>query len=98
MIVCDHVFYDVGPRADSDAFLKVRSVHIDDAAIGVAQIVHQSRIGFGCFYGQFLTVGLDALDLGVFRGTVMRLKQMLKTLLDRLCIHIAAGGKFHIIT
>ena len=98
MVVRDHVLHDIGTGAGHDAFVKVGGVHIDDAAVGVAEVVHQSGDRLGGLDGQDLTVGLDALDLGIGGSAVVRFEQMVEALLDSGGVHVAAGGELHAVT
>ena len=97
MVVHQHVDGSVGAGADGDAGLKIGGVHVDDAGVGVAEVVHQGGVRLGGDDGQGLAVGLHAHDLGVAGGAVMVLQQVLKALLDGGGIHVAAGGELHAV-
>ena len=92
-----HVGHHIGTRARNDPFFKIGCLHIDDTAVGIAQVVHQRRIGLAGNDGQGLTVCLDLLDLGIFRSAVMICEQMLQTFLDRIAVHRTSAGKRHIV-
>ena len=61
MIVRDHFLHDIGTRANHDAGIKITCIHINDAAVGVAQIVHECRIWFAGGNGERLAIGMSAI-------------------------------------
>ena len=97
MVVRDQLLHNVGAGAGDDAVFKIRRVHIDDAAVGVAQIVHQGGIGFAGGDGQYLTVGGHVHDLRVAGGAVVVFQQVIQALLYGFAVHVPAGGEFHAI-
>ena len=81
MIVCHQLLDHIGAGADDDAGFKVAGVHVDDAAIGVAQGVHQGGIGLAGGDGQYLAVGLNGGDFRITGSTVVVGQQVLQALL-----------------
>ena len=93
MIVRDHFLHDVRTRADDHAGIKIACIDIDDAAVGIAQIVHKRRVRFAGGDGECLTVRLHIRDFGVAGRAVMVFQQMFQALLDRFCVHRVAAGE-----
>ena len=97
MIVRDHFLDHIGTCANHNASIKITCIHINDAAVGVAKIVHQGRIRFAGCDGQNLTICLHIRNFGVARCAVMVFQQMLKALLDRCCVHDSPIGERDVI-
>ena len=97
MIVRDHFLHDIGTRANHDAGIKITCIHINDAAVGVAQIVHQGGIGFAGGDGQYLTVGGHVHDLRVTGGAVVVFQQVIQALLDCRRVHGPAVGERNVV-
>ena len=97
MIVRDHFLDHIGTRANHDAGIKITSIHINDAAVGVTKIIHQGRIWFAGCDGQDLPVRLHIRNFGVAGGAVVIFQQMLKALLDCLRVHGPAVGECNIV-
>ena len=95
MVVGDQLFDGIGAGSGHNTGFKIRSLHIDDAAVGVSQVVHQGGVGLAGGDGQYLPLGLDIQDLGVAGGPVVVFQQMLQALLHGSPVHIPAGGEFH---
>ncbi len=97
MVVGHHVLDGIGAGAHGDARVKVAGIHVDDAAVGVAQVVHQRRQRLLGGDGQHLAVSLDGVDHGVGGRAIVDLQQMLQALLHRRAVHIAAAGELHAV-
>ena len=95
MVVGDQLFDGIGAGSGYNAGFKIRSIHIDDAAVGISQAIHQGGVGLAGGNGQYLPLGLDIHDLGVAGGPVVVFQQMLQALLHSCPVHIPAGGEFH---
>ena len=95
MVVRDQLLHNVGAGTGDNAVFKIRRVHIDDAAVGVAQIVHQGRVWLAGGDGQYLTVGGHVHDLRVAGGAVVVFQQVIQALLYGLAVHVPAGGEFY---
>jgi hypothetical protein len=95
------IVYPSEPTVTGDVGSQVVSfggVDVNDAAIGVAQVVHQGGIRLRGLDGQGQAVGLDGLDLRVGGCAVVDLEQMVEALLDSGGVHVAAGGELHAVT
>ena len=58
MVVCDDFCCHIGTGADDAAVVGDADFHVDDAAVGLGEIVHQDGVGLGGDDGQLLAVGL----------------------------------------
>ena len=97
MIVGHHLFHDIGTGTGDDARVKVTGVHIDNTAVRVAQVIHQSGQRLPGGDRQSLTVCFDGIDHGIRGSTVMHFEKVFKTLLHGLAVHVTAAGKLHTI-
>ncbi len=97
MVVRDHLHNDIGAGTGNDTCVKITGIHINDAAIGVAQIVHKRRIRLTGGDGQNLSIRLHIRDLGIAGCTVVVLQHMLEALLYSLCIHFPTTGEGDVI-
>ena len=97
MVICDQLLYCIGASTGHNAGIKVGCVHIDDAAVGVTQIVHQGGIGLAGGDGQSLTLCLHIHNFGIAGSAVVVFQQVLQALLHGFAIHIPAGGELHAI-
>ena len=96
MVVRLHIRHDVRTCTGNNAVFKT-SFHINDTAIGIAQIVQQGRSWLSRLDDELLPVGLKRSNLEVLLGALVLRNQMLKALLDRSSIHLAAARISHII-
>ena len=95
--VRDHVHHHIGAGADDDACFKVAGIHIDDAAVGVPQIVHQGGIGLAGGDGENLPLCLNVYNLGVAGGTVVDCNQAVQALLDSCSVQLPSVGEGDVV-
>ena len=93
MVVRDDFGRHIGTGADDAAVVGDADLHVDDAAVGLGEIVHQNGVGLGGDDGQLLTVGLHRGDLEVAGGALVDLDQVLETGLDRGSVTLFAVGE-----
>ena len=93
MVVRDDFGRHIGTGADDAAVVGDTDFHVDDAAVGLGEIVHQDGVGLGGDDGQLLTVGLHRGDLEVAGGALVDLDQVLETGLDRGSVTLLAVGE-----
>ena len=92
-----HIDHHIGARTCHDTLLKVGGLHVNDTAVRVSQVIHQSRIRLTGGDRQYLTLRLDFFDLSIFGSTVMVCAQMLQAFFDRLAVHQTSAGEIHIV-
>ena len=95
MVVRDQLLYRIGTGTGYNAGFKIRGIHIDDAAVGITQIVHQGRIGLAGGNGQGLPLCLHVHDLGIAGSPVVIFQQVLQALLHGFAVHLPAGRELH---
>lgn len=93
MVVRDDFGRHIGTGADDAAVVGDADLHVDDAAVGLGEIVHQNWVGLGGDDGQLLTVGLHRGDLEVAGSALVDLDQVLETGLDRGGVTLLAVGE-----
>ena len=93
MVIRNHVHNDIRAGTGNDTCVEITGIHINDAAVRIAQIVHKCRIRLTCGDGQNLSVRLHIRDLSIAGRTVMVFQHMLEALLYSLCIHRIAALK-----
>ena len=97
MIVRDHICYDIRTCAGDNAGIKIAGIHVNDATVRVAQIVHKCRVRLAGGDGQDLTVRLHVGNFGVAGCAVVVFQQMLKALLYGFRVHLSPAGERNIV-
>ena len=97
VIVRLHVGHHIGTCARDDPLVKIGGLNVNDAAVGIPQVIHQRRVGLAGGDRKDLAVCLNIRDLCVSRSPVMIGEQMLQAFLDSFSVHQTSAGKIHIV-